>query len=271
MQVKQLPPGARPSAADLTSAEYDLPSEIPAEKTVVICAGPCTGSHDLGRFLMAAGAGIAHEYFHPPVARALAERWGLPGYPLDQKLCEIYLQMLQLQRGQNGVFAVNLRYAQFLEHLMNRTGARLFHRAAVIHLFNPDIVEQMTAWRVAASTGVWDFSGEQTTLPRPYPETAEENAELFDLDVDTVTAEDTGFRKLFAMTNIAPIFLTTNQLFAAPREIVCELARQMGVEPNVTALDAMIAASAPSLPDESVRRKAYDDLSNDLKRKAFRL
>jgi LPS sulfotransferase NodH len=169
------------------------------------------------------------------------------------------------------VLAVDLRYAQFLDYLMNRTGARLFNRATVIHLFSPDIVEQITAWRAATNTGVWDFSDRQTTVPRPYPETAEENVELFDFDIDIVTAEDTGFRKLFAMIDVAPVFLTTNQLFAAPREIVCELARLVGVEPNVAALDAMMAAGAPRRLAENARRKAYGDLANDLKRKAFRV
>lgn len=271
MHGKKLPSGTRPTAADLTSAEYDLPSETPAGKTIVICAGPCSGSYDLGRFLLAAGAGIPHEYFSAAVARPLSERWDLPGNPLDRGKSEIYLQMLQLQRGQNGVFAVDLRYSQFLQSLMNRTGARLFNGATVIHLFCPDIVAQMTAWRAATSTGVWDFSGAQTTVPRPYPETTEENAELFDFDVDQVLAEDAGFRKLFAMTDVVPILLTPNQLFASPKEIVCELARLAGVEPNTAALDAMIALSAPVPLDEAERKKAYGDLADDLKRKAFRL
>jgi LPS sulfotransferase NodH len=271
MSAQQIPYGIRPSASALTGALYDLPSETPAGKTIVICAGPCTGSYELGRFLMAAGAGIAHEYFHAPYARTMARRWQLEGNPLDRSLSEIYLQMLKLQRGQNGVLVVNLRYAQFLEHLMNRTGALLFNGATVIHLFCPDIVSQLTSWRTATETGVWDFSGEQTTPPRAYPDTAEENVELFDFDADLVLAEDAGFRKLFAMTNIAPVFLTTEQLFRDPKMIVAELARQAGVEPDMAALDTMIAQSAPYPVEEEARQKAYDNLSNDLKRKAFRL
>jgi LPS sulfotransferase NodH len=270
MHGKKLPSRLRPAAVELTGAEYDLPSEAPAGTTVVICAGPASGSYDLGRFLLAAGVGIPHEYFSGPIARPLSERWGLPGNPLDRKMSEIYLQMLQLQRGRNGVFAVDLRYSQFLEFLTNRTGARLFNRAIVIHLFCPDIVAQMTAWRAATSTGVWD-SGMQTTVPRPYSLDTEENVELFDFDVDQVLAEDTGFRKLFAMIDVAPILLTPNQLFASPKEIVCEIARLAGVEPDTAALDAAIAACAPAPLDEAEKKKAYDDLANDLKRKAFRL
>jgi len=47
--------------------------------------------------------------------------------------------------------------------------------------------------------------------------------------------------------------------------------RLVGVEPNVAALDAMIAAGAPRRLDENARRKAFGDLANDLKRKAFRV
>ena len=271
MPIKQIPAGVRPTAADLTSAAYDLPSETPAERTLIICAAPKSGSGELSRLLLAAGVGIPHEYFDSSVAREMAQRWELPGDPLEPKYGEFYLQMLKLQRGRNGVFAVNLRYLQYIESLRNRCGARLFHGAAVIHLFCTDIAEQLTAWRVATHTGVWDASGARTTEPRPYADSTEENVELFDLDLDQVLGDDTGFRKLFAFAGIKPIFLTTDQLLAMPREITCDLARLMGVEPDVAALDAAIALRAPGPMDEAERRKAYDDLAADLKRRAFRL
>ena len=271
MPTKQIPTGVRPTAADLTSNAYDLPSETPAERTLIVCAAPESGSQELSRLLLAAGVGIPHEYFDPSVAREMAQRWELPGDPLEPKYGEYYLQMLKLQRGRNGVFTVNLRYLQYIESLRNRCGARLFHGAAVIHLFCTDIAEQLTAWRVATHTGVWDASGARTTEPRPYADNAEENIELFDLDLDQVLGDDTGFRKLFAFAGIKPIFLTTDQLLAMPREITCDLARLMGVEPDVAALDAAIALRAADPVDEAERRKAYDDLAADLKRRAFRL
>jgi LPS sulfotransferase NodH len=261
----------RPTAADLASATYDLPSETPAERTLIICAAPKSGAGELSRLLLAAGVGVPHRYFDAAIARELAGRWDLPGDPLEPKYGEFYLQMLKLQRGRNGVLAVDLRYPQYLEHLRSRLGARLFHGAVVIHLFCTDIVEQLTAWRAAAHTGVWDISGERTTEPRPYADSAEENIELFDLDLDTVIGDDIGFRKLFAFAGIKPVFLTTDQLMAMPREIACDLARLMGVEPDVAALDAAIALDAPGPIGDDERRKAYDDLAADLKRRAFRL
>lgn len=271
MSIKQIPTGVRPTAADLTSDSYDLPSETPAERTLIVCAAPKSGSEELLRLLLAAGVGIPHEYFDATIAREMAERWELPGDPLEPKYGEFYLQMLKLQRGRNGVFAAGLRYPQYVEHLRNRLGARLFHGAVVIHLFCTDIVEQVTAWRAATHTGVWDLSGVRTSEPRPYADSAEENVALFDLDLDAVMGDDAGFRKLFAFAGIKPVFLTTDQLMAMPREITCDLARLMGVEPDVAALDAAIALNAPGPIDENERRKAYDNLSANLKRRAFRL
>lgn len=270
MAIKQIPTGVRPTAADLTSDAYDLPSETAAERTLILCAAPKSGSEELSRLLLAAGVGIPHEYFDAATAREMAGRWDLPGDPLEPKYGEFYLQMLKLQRGRNGVFTVDLRYLQYLEHLRNRIGARLFHGAVVIHLFCTDIVEQLTAWRAATHTGVWDLSA-QTSEPRPYADTTEENIELFDLDLDAVIGDDTGFRKLFAFAGIKPVFLTTDQLMAMPREITCDLARLMGVEPDVAAIDAAIALNTPKPIDENERRMAYDDLAADLKRRAFRL
>jgi LPS sulfotransferase NodH len=271
MPNQQIPAGVRPTAADIASAAYDLPSETPAERTLIICAAPKSGARELSRLLLAAGVGIPHQYFDAAVAREMAGRWDLPGDPLEPKYGEFYLQMLKLQRGQNGVFAADLRYPQYLEHLRNRLGARLFHGAVVIHLFCTDIVEQLIAWRAAAHSGVWDESGAQTSEPRPYADSTAEIVELFDLDLDAVIGDDTGFRKLFAYAGIKPVFLTTDQFMAMPREIICDLARLMDVEPDVAALDAAIALNAPNPIDESERRKAYDDLATDLKRRAFRL
>ena len=271
MSIKQIPTGVRPTAADLTSDTYDLPSETPAEHTLIVCAAPESGSEELSRLLLAAGVGIPHEYFDVATAREMAERWDLPGDPLEPRYGEFYLQMLKLQRGRNGVFAAALRYPQYVEYLRNRLGARLFHGAVVIHLFCTDIVEQVTAWRAAANTGVGDASGTRTNEPRLYADNVEENIAQFDRDFDAVIGDDTGFRKLFAFAGIKPVFLTTDQLMAMPREITCDLARLMGVEPDVAALDAAIALNAPEPIDESERRKAYDDLATDLKRRAFRL
>lgn len=120
-------------------------------------------------------------------------------------------------------------------------------------------------------TGVWDFSGRQTVAPRPYPATTQENVDLFQSDLNFLIEEDAGFRRLFAMIGISPIFLTTPQLFAAPKEIVCELARLVGVEPDIASLDAMVAASESYSTNAAERKLAYEEISTPLKKRFFGL
>jgi LPS sulfotransferase NodH len=107
--------------------------------------------------------------------------------------------------------------------------------------------------------------------PRPYPATTQENVDLFQSDLNFLIEEDAGFRRLFAMIGISPIFLTTPQLFAAPKEIVCELARLVGVEPDIASLDAMVAASESYSANATERKLAYEDISTPLKKRFFGL
>jgi len=267
----QIPKNVRPDIVDIAGPEYDLPSENPAEKTLIICSAPRTGSYELCRYLLAAGVGIPHEYLHPQFAAAMSNRWDLPGDPLSREYIDFYLQMLRLQRGRNGVFALNLQMWQFPQSLYSLAGAKLFNGARVVHLYRPDIVSQITSWRVAMHTGVWDFSGRHTEAPRPYPATTRENVDLFESDLNFVIGEDAGFRRLFAMIGISPIFLTTPQLFAAPRDIVCELARQLEVEPDLASLDATLAASEPYSANATEQKLAYEDISIPLKKRFFAL
>jgi LPS sulfotransferase NodH len=269
--TNQIPNNGRPDITDIAGPDYDLPSESPAEKTLIICAAPQTGSYELCRYLLAAGVGIPHEYLHPQFAAAMSNRWDLPDDPLGPEYIDIYLQMLRLQRGRNGVFVLNLQMWQFPPSLYSLTGAKVFNGAQVVHLYQPDVVSQIMSYRAAMHTGVWDFSGRPTLPPRPYPATTHENLDLFESDLNTVLGEDTGFRRLFAMLGISPIFLTTPQLFAAPKEIVCELARLVGVEPDIASLDAMLAASEPYAAGADEQKLAYEDISTPLQKRFFGL
>ena len=86
-----------------------------------------------------------------------------------------------------------------------------------------------------------------------------------------VVGEDAGFRELFTLLDIVPIFVTTAELFRAPRDFVCGIARAVGIEPNIPALEAMIAGSKPYSQDAATRHEAYGALADQLKRKAFGL
>ena len=137
MNAPRIPLDKRPDLVDMASAEYDIVSETPAEKTLVICSAPRTGSYELCRYLMAAGVGIPHEYFHPQFANDFAWRFmGIPE-PLAAQNIQPYIEALRKNRGQNGVFAANLQHWQLSQALINAPGNSFFKDAVVVHLSAP--------------------------------------------------------------------------------------------------------------------------------------
>src|SRR5262249_48674272 len=151
----------RSDTLDLIGPEYDRASQQPAERTLIICSAPRTGSYELCRYLLAAGIGVPHEYFNPNYARRLGERWLFSKNPLEQSELDRYIKILRRRRAQGGVFATKLQFPHFNLILRNEHGRRLFEGATVVHLFRPDAAAQYASYRSALETGVWDFS------PRP--------------------------------------------------------------------------------------------------------
>jgi LPS sulfotransferase NodH len=267
----QIPLDRRPDLVDLAGPDYDLDIAAPATKTLIICSAPRTGSYELCRFLLAAGLGIPFEYMHPQFANQIAPRWELPAEPLRGENISPYIEALRLRRSQNGVFAVNLQYWHFTGFLMNNPGNALFSNAVVVYLFRPDIAAQLTSWRVAMNTGIWDFSGRRTSEPRQYPQDMRERATQFLADLKFVTGEDAGFRELFALAGIKPYFVTMEELFRAPREVVGHIAAALGVPVNENALAKMIAGSKPYPRDEAAFARATEGLAILLREIAFAL
>jgi Stf0 sulfotransferase len=136
-------PAKRPDAIALIGPEYDQPSSQPADRTLIICSAPRTGSYELCRYLLAAGIGVPHEYFNPNYARRLGERWAFPKSPLETSELKRYIEILRRRRAQAGVFATKLQFPHFNRTLRgNRHGRQLFEGATVVHLFRPDAVAQ---------------------------------------------------------------------------------------------------------------------------------
>lgn len=268
MNAPQLPLDKRPDLIEMASPEYDLPSATPAEKTLVICSAPRSGSYELCRYLMAAGIGIPHEYFHPQFAGDFGQRFGLAGNPLDAANVQPYIEALRKNRGQNNVLAINFQHWQ-LWSARNAPGNSLFKDALVVHLFRSDIGNQVTSWRIAMNTGVWDYSGRVTGDRRPYPEDLRERVKQYEEDLKFVAGEDAGFREFFAMAGIDPHFVTMRELFANPADIVHRIAKRIDVPVNKKALRAMIDRSQPYPRDEAAYKRATEGLAARLRYRAF--
>jgi LPS sulfotransferase NodH len=267
----QIPLGPRPDLIELAGPDYDVNIAEPGTKTLIICSAPSTGSNELCRFLLAAGVGIPFEYMHPQFATQIAPRWELTAESLRGENIAPYIEALRLRRAQNGVFAVNLQYWHFNGFLMNNPGNALFTNAFVVYLFRPDIAAQVTSWRVAMNTGVWDFYHRRTSDPRQYPQDMYERAAQFQADLKFITGEDAGFRELFALASTRPYFVTMEELFRAPREVVGRIAASLDVQVNESALARKIAGSKPYARDEAAYARATEGLAEPLRQMAFAL
>lgn len=269
MNSPRIPLDKRPDLVDMASAEYDIVSETPAEKTLIICSAPRTGSYELCRFLMAAGVGIPHEYFHPQFANIFGPRLGIEGNPLAGSNVQPYINALRKNRGQNGVLAINLQYWQLTGFLINPPGDSLFKDAAVVHLFRSDIGNQVTSWRMAMDTGIWDFSGRVTSDKRPYPADLDKRIKQYEEDLKFVAGEDKGFREFFALAGINPLFILMSTLFEAPVQLVKLIGSIFETPINENALKAMIERSKPYPRDEAAYKRATEDLPARLRDRAF--
>ncbi len=258
----------RPDSIDLIGPEFDRPSAEPARRTLIICSAPRTGSYELSRHLIAAGIGVPHEYFNPNYARRLAERWLFTGDPLSESVLPRYIEVLRRRRVQGGVFATKLQFAQFDHYLRNPIGAALLDGASVVHLFRPDVASQYASLRAAWESGRWDFSPRQTRTPRVPRERSEDSFKEALDDMNWILSEDAGFRGLFVLLGIRPIFMTTDELSRDPKSLVRRIGETMGVPMNEEALDHSIAASAP-YGRESERKRAMAGLADKFKKIPF--
>jgi LPS sulfotransferase NodH len=236
----------RPDAMDLIGPEFDSVSSEPANRTLIICSAPRTGSTELCRYLFAAGIGVPHEYFHRYYSRLLAQRWGDCDHPLVETQLGRYIALLRRRRAQNGVFVTKLQFVQFERSLKNQHGAALFNGACVVHLFRPDVASQYASLRTARESGKWDFSQRQISVPvvRDHTNFDKFFAEALD-ELNWIIAEDAGFRALFILLGIHPIFVTTDELFSEPHNVIRRIADAMAVTVDGAALERTIAGGAP--------------------------
>ena len=236
----------RPDAIDLMGPEFDRVSSEPANRTLIICSAPRTGSTELCRYLFAAGIGVPHEYFHRNYSRILVERWGDCDHPLEEAQLGRYIALLRSRRAQNGIFATKLQFVQFERRLKNHHGAALFNGACVVHIFRPDVASQYASLRAARESGKWDFSQRQISVPVVRDHT---NFDKFFTEalneLNWIIAEDAGFRALFILLGIHPIFVTTDELFTEPGKIIRRIGDALAATVNEAALDRAIAFSAP--------------------------
>jgi len=85
-------------------------------------------------------------------------------------------------------------------------------------------------------------------------------------ELDALMGQDAGFRCLFALIGVKPLFVTMAELFESPRQVIQKIADAVQVQVNSSELDQAIAVSAAYGRD---RTKAVSNLAEHFKRLAF--
>jgi LPS sulfotransferase NodH len=242
---------------------------VPAQQTLILCSAPRTGSYELCRHLAAAGIGVPHEYFNPNYAHRLAKRWAFRGDALAETELGRYVDLLRRRRSQNGVFATKLQFRHFDIILRNPHGAALFQDACVVHLFRPDVANQFASLRAALESGRWDFSERQTTQPIIRHQTNSDHFMRQAIEeMDWLLSEDAGFRRLFVLLGVKPLFVTSEDLFINPGNVVTRIADAMSVTLDAQRLAQSIAVSA-AYGNENRRQKSATGFAEKFKEIAF--
>jgi LPS sulfotransferase NodH len=259
----------RPDILELIGPDFDQAESLPAQRTLIICSAPRSGSYELCRHLVAAGIGVPHEYFNPNYAERLAKRWAFRDNALAENELGRYVDLLRRRRSQNGVFATKLQFRHFDVILRNEHGAALFRNACVVHLFRPDVTNQFASLRAALESGRWDFSERQTTqsIVR-YQTNSDDFVPQAIAELDWLLSEDEGFRRLFVLLGLKPVFVTSEELFSNPRIVVMRIAEAMSVAIDADRLTQSIAISGP-YGNERQREKSVSGLAEKFKEIAF--
>ena len=87
-------------------------------------------------------------------------------------------------------------------------------------------------------------------------------------ELNWIVGEDAGFRGLFVLLNIRPIFVTTDELFCEPRVVVGRIADALKLSIDEEALSGAIALSA-AYGRYRAREKALSGLAESFKKIAF--
>jgi LPS sulfotransferase NodH len=86
--------------------------------------------------------------------------------------------------------------------------------------------------------------------------------------MDWLLSEDAGFRRLFVLLGVRPLFVTSEDLFINPGNVVTRIADAMSVTVDAQRLTQSIAASAP-YGNEQQRQKSVNGLAEKFKEIAF--
>lgn len=237
---------------NLFAAEEDAELFAEPETKLVICSPPRTASTFLCRALTVAGIAKPAEYFGTDPERRIRLRTHL-AKSMDQYTVDAeYFNDILRRRCFNGLFATKLQYWQLKRLLRSRLSGQLFEGAHVVYLTRDDLRDQMVSQAVANLTQRWGevggANGEALYFSDAQLREAACNALHFLLD------ELRGFDEFFALNNIRPLRIRSEDVADKPLENVEQFAALTGHEvKHKQALEEYFAARSRYKTDSKIK------------------
>lgn len=232
--------------ADPFSAEEDAATFSVPESKLIICSPPRTASTFLCHALAVAGIAKPAEYFGTAPERRIRLRTDLAKSMDQYRIDAQYFEDIIRRRCFDGLFATKLQYWQLKRLMRGRLSARLFDGARVVYLTRTNLRDQMVSQAVANLTQRWGEVGTVKDAPAHFSDT-----QLLDAARDALQfllLELRGFDEFFALSDIKPLRLSSEDVAADPLSTVKQLASLAGRRiKSVQALEEFCAA-----------RKRYD-------------
>jgi LPS sulfotransferase NodH/glycosyltransferase involved in cell wall biosynthesis len=216
----------------LSSDLFDRPWG-PADRKLILCSNPRTGSWLLCRAMIHHGLGIPHEYFNARHIGIIGQRYGIDGLEDGTQLGgnsnarRAYLDTLLTRRTVNGIFSAKIHWGQYASYLENPEGAELFEDAHFVHLYREDTLDQAISFHIALETGRWELDGTVGTEP-----TATQrffDADLIANHIKGLAHADEQWRRFFSRNHIEPFSISYEGMRQDVSSVVRAIAGHFGL------------------------------------------
>lgn len=198
---------------------YDFPTVERAQKTLLICSTPRSGSHALGHALFETGAlGAPFEYANPV---NYAEWQRITG---QSDLVGVFKSIVARRTSPNGIFSMKLHYDQLGVFGEFSNVQKLFPNLAVLLLTRKNLLKQSVSMSLAHQTGQC-IVGQESNGMRPIFKAAE-----IDAAARLILRHNALWEYTLLSSGIQPLRIAFEDFLAAPENTVRSIAAHVGAQ-----------------------------------------
>jgi LPS sulfotransferase NodH len=198
---------------------YDFPNVERAQKTLLICSTPRSGSHALGHALFETGAlGAPFEYANPV---NYAEWQKITG---QSDLASVFNSIVARRTSPNGIFSMKLHYDQLGLFGDFADVQKLFPNLVVLLLTRKNLLQQAVSMSLAHQTGQCIVGQEANEVQLIF------KAAEIDAAARLILKHNALWEYTLLSNGIQPLRIAFEDFLAAPENTVRSIAAHLGVQ-----------------------------------------